>query len=292
LKGTFAVLSLRALAALPWRTSQRLGAGLGWLMYQLPNRSREVAHINLSKCFPERSKAELDKLLRQSLMDTGRWFAESASAWLRPAAHSLALIREVEGLEVLQEALASGKGVVGITSHLGNWEVLNHFYCSQCQPVNLYRPPKIEALDYLLRQQRTQLGNQVAPSTLEGIRLVLKTVRGGGAVGIPADPEPTESAGFFVPFLATQALTSKFVPSMLTGGKARGVFLHALRLPKGAGFKVILQAAPEAMYSSDLEQATTAMSQVLEDYVRRYPSQYLWSMKRFKKRPAGEARWY
>jgi len=292
LKGTFAVLALRALAALPWRTSQRLGAGLGWLMYRLPNRSREVARINLSKCFPERSKAELDKLLRQSLMDTGRWFAESASAWLRPAAHSLALIREVEGLEVLQEALASGKGVVGITSHLGNWEVLNHFYCSQCQPVNLYRPPKIEALDYLLRQQRTQLGNQVAPSTLEGIRLVLKTVRGGGAVGIPADPEPTESAGFFVPFLATQALTSKFVPSMLTGGKARGVFLHALRLPKGAGFKVILQAAPEAMYSSDLEQATAAMSQVLENYVRRYPSQYLWSMKRFKKRPAGEARWY
>jgi len=292
LKGTFAVLALRALAALPWRTSQRLGAGLGWLMYRLPNRSREVARINLSKCFPERSKAELDKLLRQSLMDTGRWFAESASAWLRPAAHSLALIREVEGLEVLQEALASGKGVVGITSHLGNWEVLNHFYCSQCQPVNLYRPPKIEALDYLLRQQRTQLGNQVAPSTLEGIRLVLKTVRGGGAVGIPADPEPTESAGFFVPFLATQALTSKFVPSMLTGGKARGVFLHALRLPKGAGFKVILQAAPEAMYSSDLEQATAAMSQVLENYVRRYPSQYLWSMKRFKKRPAGEPRWY
>ncbi|KXU37549.1 lipid A biosynthesis lauroyl acyltransferase [Ventosimonas gracilis] len=292
MKGTFTVWALRALAALPWRTSQRLGAGLGWLMYQLPNRSREVARINLSKCFPERSKAELDQLLRQSLMDTGRWFAESASAWLRPAAHSLSLIREVEGLQILQQALASGQGVVGITSHLGNWEVLNHFYCSQCQPVIFYRPPKIEALDQLLQQQRVQLGNQVAPSTLEGIRLVLKTVRNGGAAGVPADPEPTESAGFFVPFLATQALTSKFVPSMLAGGKALGVFMHALRLPKGAGFKVILQAAPEAMYSEDLEQATAAMSQVFEDYVRRYPSQYMWTMKRFKKRPEGEARWY
>jgi KDO2-lipid IV(A) lauroyltransferase len=50
----------------------------------------------------------------------------------------------------------------------------------------------------------------------------------------------------FVPFFGTQALTSKFVPNMLAGGKAVGVFLHALRLPDGSGFKVILEAAPEA----------------------------------------------
>jgi len=285
-------MALRALAALPWRYSQQLGAALGWLMFKLPNQSREVARINLSKCFPELSESERNDLLRRSLMDTGRWLTESAHAWLRPAAHSLEQIREVQGLEVLQQALASGKGVVGITSHLGNWEVLNHFYCNQCSPVVFYRPAKIEALDKLLKKQRVQLGNQAAPSTLEGIRLILKTVRNGGAVGIPADPEPTESAGFFVPFLQAKALTSKFVPSMLTGGKALGVFLHALRLPDGAGFKVILEAAPKAMYSEDLEQATAAMSEVLASYVRRYPSQYMWTMKRFKKRPQSEARWY
>jgi len=292
LKGRLSVITLRLLAALPWRLSQRVGAAMGWLLWKLPNRSREVARINLEHCFPELERAQLNALLRQSLMDIGRSLAESASAWLRPAAHSCALVREVEGLEVLQAALASGKGVVGITSHLGNWEVLNHFYCSQCQPVIFYRPPKLKALDELLQKQRVQLGNQVAPSTVEGIRLVLKTVRKGGAVGIPADPEPAESAGFFVPFLGTQALTSKFVPAMLSGGKAVGVFLHALRLPHGAGFKVIVEAAPEAMYSEDLQQATQAMSGVLENYVRRYPSQYMWSMKRFKKRPNGQARWY
>jgi len=292
LKGTFALLALRALAALPWRASQRLGAALGWLMWACPNRSREIARINLSRCFPELEQAGLNRLLRCSLMDTGRCAAESAYAWMRPPADSLSLIREVDGLDVLQKALASGKAVVAITSHLGNLEVLNHFYCSQCLPVIFYRPPKIKVLDDLLKQQRAQLGNQVAPSTIEGIRLVLKTVRDGGAVGIPADPEPTENAGFFVPFLATCALTSKFVPGMLTGGKACGVFLHAIRLPKGAGFKVILEAAPEAMYGENLEQATAAMSAVLEQYVRRYPSQYMWTMKRFKKRPPGEARWY
>jgi KDO2-lipid IV(A) lauroyltransferase len=70
------------------------------------------------------------------------------------------------------------------------------------------------------------------------------------------------------------------------------VFLHALRLADGSGFKVILEAAPAQMYSDDVETAVAAMSGVIEKYVRAYPSQYMWSMKRFKKRPPGEQKWY
>lgn len=291
-KGALMVGVLKAFAMLPWRGVQAVGAGIGWLMWKLPNRSRDVVRINLSKCFPELSAVERERLAGQSLKGIGRSFTESACAWIWPAERSLGLIREVEGLEVLQAALASGKGVVGITSHLGNWEVLNHFYCSQCKPIIFYRPPKLKAVDDLLRKQRVQLGNRVAASTKEGILSVIKEVRKGGQVGIPADPEPAESAGVFVPFLGTQALTSKFVPNMLAGGKAVGVFLHAVRLADGSGFKVMLKAAPEAMYSSDVEVSAAAMSQVVEEYVRAYPDQYMWSMKRFKKRPPGEARWY
>ncbi len=292
LKGALVVGSLRLFALLPWRAVQSLGATIGWLMWKLPNGSRDVVRINLAKCFPELNAAEHDKLVGRSLMDIGRTLTESACAWVWPAHKSLARVREVEGLEVLEAALASGKGVVGITSHLGNWEVLNHFYCSQCKPIIFYRPPKLKAVDDLLREQRVQLGNRVAPSTKEGILSVIKEVRKGGAVGIPADPEPSLSAGMFVPFCGTMALTSKFVPGMLAGGKAVGVFLHALRLEDGSGYKVILEAAPEAMYSEDTYTAVAAMSGVVEKYVRAYPSQYMWSMKRFKKRPEGEERWY
>lgn len=292
LKGALLVGALRLFALLPWGAVQAVGSAIGWFMWKLPNRSRDVVRINLAKCFPEMDPAERERLVGQSLKDIGKSLTESACAWIWPAQRSIELVREVEGLEVLKEALASGKGVVGITSHLGNWEVLNHFYCSQCKPVIFYRPPKLKAVDELLRKQRVQLGNKVAASTKEGILSVIKEVRKGGQVGIPADPEPSESAGIFVPFFATQALTSKFVPNMLAGGKAVGVFLHALRLPDGSGYKVILEAAPEAMYSTDTETACAAMSQVVERYVRAYPSQYMWSMKRFKKRPPGEARWY
>jgi len=279
-------------ALLPWRAVQAVGSVIGWVMWKTPNRSRDVVRINLAKCFPDMDPAERERLVGQSLKDIGKSLTESACAWIWPAQRSIDLVREVEGLDVLKDALASGKGVVGITSHLGNWEVLNHFYCNQCKPIIFYRPPKLKAVDDLLRKQRVQLGNRVAASTKEGILSVIKEVRKGGAVGIPADPEPSESAGIFVPFFATQALTSKFVPNMLAGGKAVGVFLHALRLPDGSGYKVILEAAPEAMYSTDTETSCAAMSQVVERYVRAYPSQYMWSMKRFKKRPPGEERWY
>ena len=292
LKGALVVGFLRLFALLPWRAVQGSGRFIGWLMWKLPNRSREVARINLSRCFPELGAAERERLLGQSLQQIGMAFTESACAWIWPADKTLRLVKEVQGLEVLEQALASGKGVVGITSHLGNWEVLNHFYCAQCKPIIFYRPPKLKAVDDLLQRQRVQLGNKVAPSTREGIISVIKEVRKGGAVGIPADPEPSEGAGVFVPFLGTKALTSKFVPGMLTGGKAVGVFLHALRLDDGSGYKVILEAAPPAMYDEDVEVAVAAMSGVIERYVRNWPSQYMWTMKRFKKRPAGEKRWY
>ena len=292
LKGALAVGFLRLFALLPWGAVQATGSAIGWLMWKLPNGSREVVRINLAKCFPELSAAERERLVGQTLRDIGKTLTESACAWIWPVERTLGLVREVEGLEVLQAALASGKGVVGVASHLGNWEVLNHYFCSQCKPVIFYRPPKLQALDELLQKQRAQLGNRVAPSTKEGILSVIKEVRRGGVVGIPADPEPSRSSGVFVPFCGIQALTSKFVPGMLAGGKAVGLFLNAVRLPDNSGFKVIFEAVPEDMYSEDPQVSAAAMSRTLERYVRTYPSQYLWSMKRFKKRPDGEKKWY
>lgn len=294
LKGQLALAILKLVALLPWSAVQHLGGAIGWLMWKVPNRSRDIARINLRHCFPELSAREIDQLTARSLKGIGKSFTESACAWIWPPAKTLEYVREVEGLEILQEALASGKGVVGITSHLGNWEVLNHFYCAQCKPIIFYRPPKLKALDELLKTQRVQQGNRVAPSTREGIISVIKEVRNGGSVGIPADPEPSRSSGEFVPFLGTTALTSKFVAGMLAGkqDKVSAVFLHALRLPDGSGFKVILEAAPDEMYSSDSYTSISAMSRVLASYVQRWPDQYMWTMKRFKKRPAGEQRWY
>src|SRR5690606_30013406 len=254
-------------ALLPWSMVQRMGALMGWLMWKLPNRSREVARINLARCFPELDEKRQQQLLGDSLQQIGKTFTESACAWIWPADKTLRLVKEVEGLEVLEQALASGKGVVGITSHLGNWEVINHFYCAQCKPIIFYRPPKSKAVDDLLQRLRLQLVNRGARSTPEGLISVREEVHRGRSVSLPADPAPREGPGVRGPLFATQALTSKFVPGMLTGGKAVGVFLHALRLEDGSGFKVILEAAPQEMYSEDIDAAVASMSRVIESYV-------------------------
>src|SRR5690606_560937 len=142
LKGAIVVGSLKLFAWLPFGAAQRVGAFVGWLMWKLPNRSREVVRTNLRHCCPELSEQQRERLVGETLVNIGRSFAESACAWMWDPARTVALIREVEGEHLLDEALASGKGVVGITSHLGNWEVLNHWYCRKCSPIIFYRPPK------------------------------------------------------------------------------------------------------------------------------------------------------
>mgnify|MGYP001765809498 FL=1 len=292
LKGRLVVGFLRLFALLPWRAVQAVGSAIGWLMWKLPNGSRQVVRVNLGKCFPDMAPEAREALVGQTLKNIGQTLTESACAWIWPAQKSLGLIRQVEGMEVLQQALQSGKGVVLISSHLGNWEMLLQYVCSLCQPSILYRPPKLKAVDELLVRQRTQLGNELAPSTREGIVSLVKRVRSGGIAGIAADPEPSRTSGVFVPFFGVPTLTSKFVPSLVHGHKAVAVFIHALRLDDGSGYRVIIEAAPEALYGDDVELAVTALNQGIEKQVRQAPSQYMWSMKRFKKRPDSEKKWY
>lgn len=291
-KGALVVGFLRLFALLPWRAVQAVGAAIGWLMWKLPNRSREVTRINLAGCFAHLPADQRECLVGESLRDIGKTLTESACAWIWPANKTLGLIKQVEGMQVLQDALASGKGVVLISSHLGNWEVLLQYVCSLCKPIILYRPIKLKAVDELLVKQRVQLGNSLAPSTKEGILSLIKQVRKGGVAGIAADPEPSLSSGVFVPFFGVPALTSKFVPSLVKDRKAEAVFMHALRLDDGSGYRVVIEAAPDALYGDDIEAAVAALNQGIEKQVRQAPSQYMWNMKRFKKRPEGEAKWY
>lgn len=294
IKGALAVFIIRFIALLPWRLVQLLGSFIGWLTWLIPNKSKQVAHINLTHCFPELTKKEIDQLCRQTLINTGKTFTESACTWMWPAEKVLNLAQVVEGSEVLEQAMQSGKAIIGITSHLGNWELINHYYGHHSKALNFYRPPKVEAVAKLLAKQRVKTGNRIAPSTREGILNVIREVRKGGRVGIPADPEPSLKSGMFVPFLGTQVLLSKFIAGMVAGkqDQVTAVFLHAIRLEDGSGFKVILEAAPDDMYSSDTETSVAAMGRILESYVRRWPEQYMWTMKRFRRRPGLEKRWY
>ncbi|SEK20238.1 KDO2-lipid IV(A) lauroyltransferase [Atopomonas hussainii] len=291
-KGAVVVALLKLFALLPWPAVKALGGLIGWLLWRVPNRSREVVHINLQACFPNMPAAEREQLAQRSLKHIGHTITEAASAWMWPAERTLKLIREVENEALFDQAIASGKPLVLITSHLGNWEVLNQYAASKCKTIILYRPSKLEVVNKLITERRSQQGNPLVPSTREGILKLVKGLREGGVAGIAADPEPSVSSGEFVPFFGVPTLTSKFVPSLVVGGKAQAIVLHALRLDDGSGFKVVIEPAPEDLFAEDVPTAVTALSAAMERSVARYPNQYMWSMKRFKKRPEGMPKLY
>jgi KDO2-lipid IV(A) lauroyltransferase len=292
LKGALAVGVLRLIGRSPWWLVQWLGTVIGWFLWRLPNRSREVVRINIGKCFPELDAAAQERLAKASLRNIAKTLTECACVWMWPPHKVCALGLEFHGKELLDQALASGKGVLMITSHLGNWEWLLIYMSSQCQTTILYRPVKLEALDKLLLAQRARSGNIMLPSNREGILGMVKTLRRGGLVGIAADPEPSPSSGLFAPFYGVPTLTSKFTPSLLRGGKAIGLFMTAVRKPDGRGFIVEFAAAPDELYGDDEQAAVNALSLAMEKQIRAYPEQYMWSMKRFKNRPEGESEWY
>jgi len=287
-----AVFLLRVIAFLPWRAITLIGTIIGYFMCLFPNKNKYVATIQINKCFAHLGQTEINKLIKKSLINIGRNMLENICSVISHPNRSLKLIDEIHGLDELNQALKSDKAVVCLTSHLGNWEILNHFYGSLCNSTCFYRPlKKFKRLDTLIKNARTKNKNTVVPSTKRGILTIMKQVKAGAAVGIPIDPEPSLQAGIFVPFLGVQTLTSKFAHTLLTNNNACGFFMHAIRKKNGS-FAIYIEPAPSAMYDQDATTATHAMSQVLEKYITLYPEQYLWSMKRFKNRPNNEIKWY
>ena len=132
--------ALRLFALLPWRAVQWVGTAIGWLMWKLPNRSREVARINLSKCFPELSEPELEKLVGRSLMDIGKTLTEggydSESIGLlafrgdggrRFAAEVDRMMRKPDGtrrwyLRAIDELALAGADVRTVSIHGEDWQ--------------------------------------------------------------------------------------------------------------------------------------------------------------------------
>src|SRR5687768_46779 len=124
--------------ALPLRALHAIGAVAGRLLALFRTREWRVARRNLELCFPELGETERARLLRDTLAETGKSTVELAKFWTR-ADESLARIVRVEGRELIDTALAQGRGVLIAAPHLGAWELLN-LYLSTIAPLTiLYR---------------------------------------------------------------------------------------------------------------------------------------------------------
>lgn len=274
-------LLLRLLALLPLRVLHGAGGLIGRLMLWRGARAADVVAVNLAVTRPGLSAEARRTLLRGAMVEAGKSVTEIIKVWGSGATRALGLVREVRGGELFDAALASGKGVIIAAPHLGCWELLNYWLCSRTPMAILYRPPRIAAVEQLLRKVRGALAPEQVRAEGAGVRTLYKRLAGGGTVGILPDQKPRAGEGQVAPFFGRDALTMVLLPRLAARTGATVLFAFAERLPRGQGFRIHLLPAPAGLDDADLGVACTALNRGVEDCVERAFTQYQWQYKRY-----------
>lgn len=274
-------LCLRLLALLPLRVLHGFGVGLGRLVLWLGGRTAHHTAVNLRIARPALDETVQAALLREVMAESGKSISEIVKVWGGGAERALGLVREVRGEALLDAALAAGKGVIIAAPHLGCWELLNYWLCRKTPMAILYRPPRIGAVEGLLRKVRGALAPEQIRADGAGVRALYKRVAAGGAVGILPDQKPRAGEGRLAPFFGRDALTMVLLPRLAARTGAAVLFAFAERLPSGAGYRIHLLAAPDGIADPDAQVACTALNRGVQDCVELAFAQYQWQYKRW-----------
>ena len=281
---------LRLIGRLPLRALHGTGAAIGWLLWITPNPLRRKATQTLSFVITQFEAESRHRLLRSTLIETGKSALELCKIWSGDPHAALALVHEVRGGELFEQAIASGRGVIIAAPHLGCWELLNFWLCSRTKIAIAYRPPRQPTLEPLLVRARGALAaEQVRAEGAAGVRTLFKRVSAGGAIGILPDQQPKAGEGEFAPFFGTPALTMVLLSRLAQRTGATVLFAFAERLPRGEGFRIHFLPAPAGIADADLPTAVAALNRGVEACVELAPVQYQWAYKRYSIRPAVSA---
>jgi Kdo2-lipid IVA lauroyltransferase/acyltransferase len=277
---------------LPLWLAHSVGSFIGLLLWLRPNKSKHIAQMNIDFCFPQWSAKARRRLLRQGLQEMGKAALEAGALWLWPLKRTTRLVREVRGRDLLDQAVAQGRGVIIAGPHLGAWELAGLYVSTFLPLTSLYRPPKLTEMDSLIRESRQRGGACLVPTDASGVRALMKALQRGELVGILPDQDPERESGVFAPFFGMQTHTMVLVSRLARKSGATVLFCFAERLAWGRGYILHFKPAPQGIADQDLVVAATALNQGVEQCVLEAPAQYQWTYKRFKSRPPGEAEFY
>jgi len=276
---------IRSIGLLPRWLLQGLGRAFGVWLYMIRSRSRRITEINLGLCLPELSADQQAGLARSSLLATAQTAFETPAVWCKKSKHLLTWIDNIYGQEVLDEALSRGQGVVLLMPHIGNWELFNAVYAENHGPLTaLFKPPKQASLARVIRRARMHYGNEMVPTSPRGLVRLFKTLAAGGTVAVLPDQVP--ESGCFVPFMGQSALTDRLAYRLVAKSGATPIMVALIRNPKGL-FDVFYEPLPGLVASVEEAMALKSLNDALEGLIRRFPAQYQWEYKRFKKQPDG-----
>lgn len=279
---------LRIAGSLPLRLAQFIGKWFGLLAWKLRGRSRKVTDTNIRICLPELSSEQQRELSKASMAHTGMTAAEIPLMWEWPVEKCLGLIRETKGLELVDHALESGKGLILLAPHLGNWELAGLFFSSRYRMAALYSPPHIKEFEEYMIRVRGRLGSELVRGDRKGLLRLMNILKEGGVAGILPDQSPRGKTNVYAPFFGVEVRTMTLVNKLIQKTGANALVTFAERLPDGKGFRIVVEEPVPGNGDADPVVAATALNQSVEKVVRMAPAQYQWEYKRLRHRPPGE----
>ena len=282
---------LHALGLLPRKAARAVAAGIARLLYASRPQLARAGLINLQLAFPEWTEEKRAVTLRRMVRHLG-WMLGELSQFPRYMRQRIEDVVPREGYEHFAAAQARGKGVIFLTGHMSAWELAPFAQARYGDPLHfLVRPIENPRVDALVLGYRMLSGNQPIDKN-QSARAMLRLLREGGTVGILMDQNTLPEEGVFVDFFGIPACTSAglarialrtdcaVVPGYVFWDQALGKYrLH---------FEPALQLVRTGDEDADVRENTARFTQVVENYARRYPDQWLWVHKRWKTRPPGE----
>lgn len=257
----------------------------GWIGRYLvaPTPASRLARANLAASFPEKTDAEIDAILRGMWDNLGRTLGEY-SHLKKIHCHGESPRLTISGGEHVTAALVRGKGLLLVSGHLGNWEILpiagRQFGLNGASVVRPANNPYVNAW---LEKRRTQFGmSELVSKGAQGTRRIYALLRKGACVCLLADQRASE--GIQVPFFGRDALTTP-APALLALKLGVPIVPVSNERVGGARFRVRAYPAIDVPNSGDATQdlilLTAAINTFLEERVRAAPEQWLWIHRRW-----------
>lgn len=271
---------LRPLQWLPIPAIHAFAGALGALMLRYSSRKHAIVKQNLALAFPQMTGEDRQQLHKRSVEQMACFALETGKVWHASEGELTRLVVGKKGWEHIESALASGKGLLLVGAHLGNWEILNLYCMHRLDMAGLYRAPRDPLINQWIRKARERFGGELIPSGSQSMRHLLKNLKNGGTAGIIADQQPRLGDGVMAPFFGEPALTMTLVGRLAKRTNCHVLMASCYRCVK-KGFEIEITPIDDSIRSEDPIESAKALNSAIESAVRQHPDQYLWRYQRF-----------
>ncbi len=278
-------------ALLPQKLSVRIGEKFGTLLYHILRKWRRTGIQTISETLPylqaqpswNSSENSPEAIIRQLFANMGILIAELSFLYFGRGRNLLESV-EFRGLENYEAAHRKGKGIVGITAHSGNWELMAIAFGLGVTPIGVVaREMKKDYFSKVLEKIRTRYGNKIIYRD-NGVREMLTYLKENGALGMLPDQVIRPPHGMLVDFFDRPCWTT-FMPAKLalkTGAALLPFFIHR---ENGKNITTIYPEIELLTVGSDAERildGTIKMNQAIEKHILQHPTQWNWFYRRWK----------